>query len=200
MANLIITIISIALVAVAALMGAYYGGNAFINAQNKARAGTLVTQSSQIIAALKLWQIANYADITLGPAWNGVAGTSSSLVPDYLTQIPRPPAGYNNWLVGYVNSSGFMETVGDGGIVGQGSLGANAYVAAVYTSFSGTTDSSALAVCSQMNNDVAGSKTVPTLAGGFLSADLSLSNVFSTLRARCFIDSSESSVVFAFKL
>jgi RsiW-degrading membrane proteinase PrsW (M82 family) len=35
MANLIITIISIGLVAIAAIMGAYYGGAAFMNAQVK---------------------------------------------------------------------------------------------------------------------------------------------------------------------
>jgi hypothetical protein len=54
MANLIITIIAIALVAVAALMGAYYGGTAFNQGQDRARASALMNQAAQIQAAVQL--------------------------------------------------------------------------------------------------------------------------------------------------
>lgn len=54
MANLIITIIAIALVAVAALMGAYYGGTAFNSGQDAARATSLVNQAAQIQAAAQM--------------------------------------------------------------------------------------------------------------------------------------------------
>ena len=53
MANLIITVIAIALVAVASLMGAYYGGAAFLNNQSAANASTVLNESQQIAGA---WQ------------------------------------------------------------------------------------------------------------------------------------------------
>lgn len=55
MANLIITVISIALVAVAAVMGAYYGGSAFMTGQGNAKANQLVAGAEQIAAGATLW-------------------------------------------------------------------------------------------------------------------------------------------------
>lgn len=51
MANLIITVISIALVAVAALMGAYYGGSAFMEGQANAKANAFTSTAEQIRGA-----------------------------------------------------------------------------------------------------------------------------------------------------
>ncbi len=92
MANLIITVIAIALVAVASLMGAYYGGSAFLNNQNVAKASTVLNQ-----------------DVQLAGAWNAYLGGNMNTPPDnllaltgndnlvvsgaYLAQIPTVPPG-----------------------------------------------------------------------------------------------------------
>ena len=106
MANLIITIISIALVAVAALMGAYYGGSAFLQGQAKANANTLIAQGEQIVAA---WSIhaadrnGNWAALT------NVTGLTTS-TPAYLASVPRPPSGVtstvNDWTLANLSSIG----------------------------------------------------------------------------------------------
>lgn len=80
MANLIITIISIALVAVAALMGAYYGGTAFLQGQAKAQANSLINQGQQIAAAWLTYSANNGGSKTITP-W-------STLVPAYLQATP----------------------------------------------------------------------------------------------------------------
>ena len=80
MANLIITIISIALVAVAALMGAYYGGAAFLEGQAKARANALVNKASQIGGAWVAFSASQGGSRTITP-W-------STLVPAYLQEVP----------------------------------------------------------------------------------------------------------------
>ena len=91
MANLIITVISIALVAVAALMGAYYGGSAFMDGQAKANANTLVTQADQISAAWTLSATNNGGSYdTAGASGVGTGLVTSS--PVYLTAAPVPPA------------------------------------------------------------------------------------------------------------
>jgi len=57
--NLIITIISIALVAITAIVGIFYGGTAFGNYQLKARANQWINVVNQIVAAGAMWR-ANY--------------------------------------------------------------------------------------------------------------------------------------------
>ncbi len=99
MANLIITIVSIALVAVAALMAAWYGGEAFAKGQIKASAATLLTQAEQIIGALRT----RYATAMGGlGSTNYGWGTLASAAPDYLSQIPTPPkaASAGAWSFG----------------------------------------------------------------------------------------------------
>jgi len=56
-ANLIITIISIALIAVAAIMGVYYGGTAYQAASAKAKAVALVEAASQTAAAWRVYAL-----------------------------------------------------------------------------------------------------------------------------------------------
>ena len=55
MANLIVTVIAIALVAIASLMGAYYGGQAFLKGSVKANANSYINQGSQIAGAFALF-------------------------------------------------------------------------------------------------------------------------------------------------
>lgn len=81
MFNLIITIISIALVVAMAAAAVYYGGTAFTQGTAKANAATLVTQAQQINGAITLYK-------------NDNGGTApaviADLVPDYLQNAPVP--------------------------------------------------------------------------------------------------------------
>lgn len=84
MFSLIITVISIALVAALALATLYFGGDAFNQGSAKAGAATLVNHASQISGANTLFFLDNqdYAGVT--------AGASADLVPDYLAAVPNP--------------------------------------------------------------------------------------------------------------
>jgi hypothetical protein len=79
MFSLIITIISIALVAALALATLYFGGDAFNQGSAKASASTLVNQASQINGANTLYFLDNqaYSDM-------------SGLVPNFLAATPNP--------------------------------------------------------------------------------------------------------------
>ncbi len=84
MANLIITVIAIALVAIASLMGAYYGGSAFLNNQSAANASTVLNQAQQIAGAWNAY---------LSDNLNTAPTTLTALVTNnYLAQIPTVPA------------------------------------------------------------------------------------------------------------
>ena len=150
MANLIITVISIALVAVAALMGAYYGGTAFMDGQTKANANTIVTQADQIAAA---WTLAatneggSYDTITI----SGVTAASTPLrlvTATYLTAEPKPPS----------NVSSAAWTMVNLGATGT-STGLNGLRLSLLTSG----DSSATQICKIIAQMAAGNNTaVPT--------------------------------------
>lgn len=59
MSNLIVTIISIALAALALLVGAYYAGAAFENAQIDEIANAIMNEANQILVAERLWSVNN---------------------------------------------------------------------------------------------------------------------------------------------
>lgn len=82
MFSLIVTIISIALVAALAIAGLYYGGTAFTQGAAKAAASTVVAQAQQISAANTL-----YANDNGGAN----AASASALAPDYLASVPQLP-------------------------------------------------------------------------------------------------------------
>ena len=88
MANLIITVIAIALVAISALMGAYYGGSAFIKNQMSANATTVINQCSQLVGA---WS-AYLSDNVNTPPTNLTSLTTNAATNNYLQQIPSAPA------------------------------------------------------------------------------------------------------------
>ncbi len=109
MANLIITIIAIALVAVAALMGAYYGGRAFLQGRVKAYANTLASPAQQVVAAWALYatnnggnfQIANIN--ALSPAYlNAVPVIPADMIFDYAT---IGESGISNWKLDDLDSA-----------------------------------------------------------------------------------------------
>ena len=140
MANLIITIISIALVAVAALMGAYYGGIAFSDGAAKSNATQLMQEAQQIVTAWKLRAVDNGGSYALSD-WNPVSG-SPDLVPQYLSTFPvvptagqcGPGACYGNWGYYYGNSSGKVDRIslGGDGTQNQGAVPANVLAVIVF--------------------------------------------------------------------
>lgn len=82
MFSLIITIISIALVAALAVASVYYGGNAFSQGTAKANASALVAQAQQIAAANTL-----YANDNSGVL---AADTATLKTGGYLASVPEP--------------------------------------------------------------------------------------------------------------
>lgn len=115
MANLIITVIAIALVAIATLMGAYYGGSAFLNNEDVANASTMLNQGQQMAGA---WSAYEAAAINGGtPPVN-----TGSLVPNYITAMPASPnvggATTTQYYIGSVTAGanvGSYYLFGDGG-------------------------------------------------------------------------------------
>ena len=91
MANLIITVISIALVAVAALMGAYYGGKAFMDGQVTANANTIVHQAEQIKAAYTLYHANGNSPYDDRGTYVGESSNNLTLTTQYLSASPTIP-------------------------------------------------------------------------------------------------------------
>lgn len=93
MFNLVITVISISLTAVMALVGAWYGGQAFAEGQARATANRLVTDAKQVAGAWALYAADHGGSYTLTNGnW---FGGSVDLVPKYLSSPPtyKFPAG-----------------------------------------------------------------------------------------------------------
>jgi hypothetical protein len=85
MFNLIVAVISIALIAAMAAASIFYGGEAFSNSTAKAQASTLVNNGQQISGAQQLYMIDN----------SGVRATDIATFtadPFYLQALPTPPA------------------------------------------------------------------------------------------------------------
>jgi hypothetical protein len=94
MANLIITVIAIALVAVASLMGAYYGGSAFLNNQSAADASTVLNEGQQIAGAWQAFLSDNYNNPPdqISCLTGGACAVNSNAGIQYLANIPNYPA------------------------------------------------------------------------------------------------------------
>lgn len=82
MFSLIITIISIALVALLAVATLWYGGDAFQQGSSRAQAATLVNQAQQVASAAALFE----ATEGTRPAYTDIAGGTA-----YLKTDPVPP-------------------------------------------------------------------------------------------------------------
>jgi hypothetical protein len=74
MANLIVTILAIALVAVMALAGLWYGSSGYNNSQAKARGAALISQAEQLGAGVRLWSTNNAGSVE---AFGGLSGSAS---------------------------------------------------------------------------------------------------------------------------
>ena len=108
LSNLIITVISIALVAVMAAAGLYYGGEAFMDAQAKAQANEIVKAFEQANAALQLYNADNGTEWKVN-GWNSL----DFLVPRYLSSIPFPKAA-TKMPTSVCNGSGLCMFYGGG--------------------------------------------------------------------------------------
>ncbi len=104
MANLIITVIAIALVAVASLMGAYYGGSAFLNNQSAAAASTALNQGQQVQGA---WNAYLSDNLNTPPA-----NISSLVTAGYLAQVPNSPAAAGSVSAAPITVGTATATVG----------------------------------------------------------------------------------------
>jgi hypothetical protein len=99
MTNLIITIISIALVAVAAAMGLFYGGTAYEQANINAMATGMINESQQVLLAMRTWALNNgQPDANTVPSGGGT--NFGTLVSAGLL------TGYPTGFAGMINASG----------------------------------------------------------------------------------------------
>lgn len=109
MFSLIITIISIALVAALAVATIFYGGSAFNKGSAKAAASTLVSQAQQIAGAEVLYQNDNGALDTS----TGLTGLTAG---GYLTNVPAIPTaagtGLSAWAVASTANGFTVSTTG----------------------------------------------------------------------------------------
>lgn len=84
MFNLIVAVISIALIAAMAAASIFYGGEAFSESTAQAQASTLVNNGQQISGAQQLHMIDN--------SGNRAAAVATLISGNYLQAIPTPPA------------------------------------------------------------------------------------------------------------
>lgn len=116
MFNLIITIISIALVTVTAVVSVFYGGTVFASGQSKAVAADINSQLQQINTAWRLFEVDNgrapttlaelgdpYLKLDQADSYGTIKLKGSKLVfvlaPDPVTFEPKIQAGIENWLL-----------------------------------------------------------------------------------------------------
>jgi len=100
MFSLIITVISIALVAALAVASVYYGGPALSKGTSRAAAATVVSQGQQIAGAATM--LASDSAMAVGAAFVNLTDNN------YLTSIPTPPnAVGTSWEVGALAAAGF---------------------------------------------------------------------------------------------
>jgi hypothetical protein len=95
MFNLIVAVISIALIAAMAAASIFYGGEAFSNSTAKAQASTLVNNGQQVSGAQQLHMIAN--------SGNRETVIANLVTEEYLQALPTPPASAvlagTNWAL-----------------------------------------------------------------------------------------------------
>lgn len=101
MTKIILVIIGILLAAVAALMTAYYGGNAFTSSYEEAESTTLVNQSVQIDSAFRLF----YTEKGRFPGNPDGTGAMDELISsEYLESVPDVPndrVAARDWRIDY---------------------------------------------------------------------------------------------------
>jgi len=126
MVNLVITILSIALVAIAAVMAVWYGGSSFMNQQAKADANTMIQNMQQMAAAIQLYATQqNGGNVSFPVTIDGTtASIGTYLMPTYIQEMPYLPiykattdGGTSfiypgGWTVGILDSTGQWNVSG----------------------------------------------------------------------------------------
>ncbi|HCM83818.1 MAG TPA: hypothetical protein PKW15_03085 [Alphaproteobacteria bacterium] len=196
MANLIITIISIALVGVAALMGAYYAGEAFYSGQAKAKANSIVNAANQIEGAIRIWASTNMKGNTDYPDWNSVTGASSELISGYLTQMPQPFEDKKFELL-MVDSGGDMTPLTDNGTT-NGPIPASGYFMGLYMQLEPSPAVTGMPLCQEINRISVGSPTVPTTVD-FMGSSATPS-ILSGARFVCINDAASGKDYFIYRI
>ncbi|ADC73336.1 hypothetical protein TK90_2852 (plasmid) [Thioalkalivibrio sp. K90mix] len=113
MFSLIITIISIALVAALAVATLYYGGSAFTEGTTQANASGVINQAQQVGGGATLFTVRNAGDHPV----EGVDGVQELADDDYLSSIPAPAADITDdaWeMGGPEGEQGFVHITGLG--------------------------------------------------------------------------------------
>ena len=126
MFNLIVAVISIALIAVTAVASIYYGGDSFAGSSARAEAATLINQAQQIDGAAELFRIANVGSMVVSDQPSCDDGTLSDCAlhrlvdQGYLTAIPKAPTGVifpsTSWSISDDGSAAFMIFTTDDGV------------------------------------------------------------------------------------
>lgn len=107
MFNLIVSVISIALLAALAIASVFYGGEAFTNSSEKANVTTIVNQAQQIAGAAALYRTENGYNPPVG-----VIDSSHALVGKYLAQVPvGSRVTDDEWELLDPNASGDPQTI-----------------------------------------------------------------------------------------
>jgi hypothetical protein len=156
MANLIITVIAIALVAVASLMGAYYGGSAFLNNQSAAGASTVINAGQQLAGAWQAYMSDNYNAVPtdLNLLTGGPAGTGTQ----YLASIPQWPAAAGPVTAATMGVTGSKDANGNAhyyAIADVGAAGSNG---------PGTTTDTNSAACQKIVKTATGTAGITSIA------------------------------------
>lgn len=96
MFQLIVAVISIALVAALAIASIFYGGEAFTKSSEKANVTALVNQAQQISGAYQLYKTDT----------GGAPANIGALSPDYLASLPTPPkVSTGTWAFGTLGTA-----------------------------------------------------------------------------------------------
>lgn len=111
MFSLIITIISIALVAALAVATIYYGGDAFNQGSTKAKASTIVNQAQQIAGANTLLKAATGSFSATGVA--GLVSTYLAAAPSSSADITAYAVDTNNVVTGTVDKDDVCKKIND---------------------------------------------------------------------------------------
>lgn len=149
MFNLIVAVISIALIAAMAAASIFYGGSAFGSGTAQAQASTLINNGQQIGGAQQLYMIDNSGNRN---ATNDMTAANGLVAEDYLQAVPTPPA----------NSTGADATdIGTWLVSADGTF---AYVA-LNTADGGANTSPAATVCAELVSEGAAANVTLTGTG-----------------------------------
>jgi type II secretory pathway pseudopilin PulG len=130
MFNLIVAVISIALIAAMALASIFYGGDGFSKSTARAEAATLIGQAQQIAGAAALFRIDNSGSNVASTQPSCDSGTSSDCAINrlsaggYLQAIPSAPSGVHyqdefftaSWAVADDGSAAFLILTAQEGV------------------------------------------------------------------------------------